>query len=192
MFKDKKIVLGVTGGIAAYKAASLCSQLKQQGADVHVVMTENAKKFVTPITFQALSHNEVLCDTFQEEDPKYIAHIHYADVADLIIVAPATAQTIAKTANGIADNMLGNILLAVSDFNKVLICPAMNVNMLCNPLTMANVNRLKEIGMNVLNPTNGHLACGYEAEGKLPDTKTIMDECERILEIRQRYLQGRG
>lgn len=185
MFKDKTIVLGVTGGIAAYKAASLCSQLHQQGADVHVVMTENARKFITPMTFQALSHNEVLCDTFQEEDPKYIAHIQYADIADLIIVAPATAQTIAKTANGIADNMLGNILLAVSDFSKVVICPAMNVNMLHNPLTMANVNRLKQIGMNILEPTSGHLACGYEAEGKLPDTITIMNACELFLKNRR-------
>jgi phosphopantothenoylcysteine decarboxylase/phosphopantothenate--cysteine ligase len=186
MFKGKTLLLGVTGGIAAYKAASLCSQLVQRGAIVHVVMTDNARKFITPMTFQSLSHNEVMCDTFQEEDPSYISHIHYADQADLIVVAPATAQTISKVSHGIADNMLTNILLATNDFNKVLLCPAMNVNMLNNPFTKENLMRLKQIGMNVLDPSQGHLACGYEAEGKLPDTKTIISECERIIKMKNK------
>ncbi|MFF2532495.1 flavoprotein [Brevibacillus sp. NPDC058079] len=184
MFKDKTILLGVTGGIAAYKAASLCSQMVQRGANVHVVMTKNAQRFINPITFQALSQHEVMCDTFQEEDPAYISHIHYADKADLIVVAPATAQTIAKVSQGIADNMLTNVLLATSDLNKILLCPAMNVNMLHNPFTKENFERIERVGISILKPAEGHLACGYEAEGKLPDTRTIVSACEQILSNR--------
>jgi phosphopantothenoylcysteine decarboxylase/phosphopantothenate--cysteine ligase len=184
MFKGKTIVLGVTGSIAAFRAASICSQLAQQGADVHVVMTESAKKFITPFTFQVLSQNLVMDDTFNEPSPKHIAHIHFADRADLILIAPATAHTIGKIASGLADNMLTNLLLAVHDFGKVVIAPAMNVNMLHNPFVQENldkINKLRKVGMHIISPATGHLACGYEAEGKFPDPKTIIEECERIL-----------
>jgi phosphopantothenoylcysteine decarboxylase/phosphopantothenate--cysteine ligase len=181
MFKDKKIVLGVTGGIAAYKAAGLASYLSQAGANVQVVMTENAHEFITPLTFQALTGNDVLTSVFDERFPKKIAHIHLADNADLIVVAPATANVIAKMANGLADDMLLNLLLAVPDQNKVLICPAMNVHMYTHQATQKNLETIKSFGLHVLDPASGHLACGYDAVGKLPSTEVIVEKMKEML-----------
>lgn len=183
VLKGKTILLGVTGSIAAYRVASLCSQLTQQGASVHVVMTEAAKQFITPLTFQALSQNVVMDDTFVEPDPSKIAHIHYADIADLVLIAPATANTINKIRYGLADNMLTNMLLAVSDFSKVVIAPAMNVNMLHNPATEDSLSVLEK-RMHIIKPASGRLACGYDAEGKFPNPHTIVEECIRILSLK--------
>ena len=180
MWTKKTIIVGITGGIASFKSASLASQLKQKGFNVHVVMTKNATKFITPLTLQALSGNHVTVDTFEENIPDVINHIHLADIADLIIVSPATANFIAKMAHGLADNMLSNILLAAKC--KVLICPAMNVNMYHNPITQRNITILKELGIHFLDPISGHLACGYEAEGKLPPTETIVETIDSLLE----------
>lgn len=180
MLKGKTIILGVTGSIAAYRAASLCSQFKQQGAIVHVIMTESAKRFVTPMTFQALSQNIVMDDTFVEPDPSKIAHIHYADLADLVLIAPATANSINKIRFGFADNMLTNLVLAVSDSSKIVIAPAMNVNMLHNPATEESLRILAK-RMHIIQPDSGRLACGYDAEGKFPEPRMIIEQCERLL-----------
>jgi phosphopantothenoylcysteine decarboxylase/phosphopantothenate--cysteine ligase len=185
VFQNKRIVLGVTGGIAAFKAASLCFQLKQLGADVHVVMTENALKFITALTFEALSGNPVMINTFTEENPAYISHIHYSDTADLIILAPLTANTLNKIAAGIADNMLTNIIIKTKDFTKILLCPAMNTDMFQNPITQENIYKLKRLGMAMLDPAFGMLACGVNDEGKLPDTATLVQACEQALTNRE-------
>jgi phosphopantothenoylcysteine decarboxylase/phosphopantothenate--cysteine ligase len=185
IFLDKTIVIGVTGGVAAYKAAGIASYLARNGADVHVVMTDAATMFVTPLLFETLSRNPVMINTFKEESPKYISHIHYADKADLILVVPLTENTLAKVSMGFADNMLTNILLAVSDFDKVLLCPAMNVNMLRNPVTEEHLQRVEKRGMNIMNPASGPLACGYDADGKLPDNSEIIKEAANLLERRK-------
>ncbi len=144
MVANKKIVLGVTGGIAAYKACALTSKLTQEGAEVKVIMTESATKFVTPLTFQALSRNPVYTDTFDEKDPLKIAHIDLADWADYIVIAPATANIIGKLANGIADDMLTTTILATKA--SIFIAPAMNVNMYEHPAVMKHLNTLKKTG----------------------------------------------
>jgi len=172
--KGKTIVLGVCGGIAAYKSAALCSKLTQAGAKVQVVMTESATKLVGPATFQALSHHVVRVDTFDELDPGVISHIDLADRADAVVVAPATANMLAKMAHGIADDMLSTILLATTA--PVLAAPAMNVHMYGHPATQANLELLKERGVIFIEPGVGQLACGYVGKGR-------MEEPERIVEF---------
>lgn len=178
--KGKTILVGVTGGIAAFKTASLVSQLRQKEANVHVMMTKNATKFITPLTFQALSGNHVTVGVFEENNPEVINHIHLADSADLIVVSPATANFIAKMAHGLVDDMLGNVILATK--SRILICPAMNVNMWTNPITQKNIQILKDLNYEFMNPVSGHLACGYEAEGKLPSTESILKQIEETLQ----------
>ncbi|WP_144548956.1 bifunctional phosphopantothenoylcysteine decarboxylase/phosphopantothenate--cysteine ligase CoaBC [Bacillus sp. X1(2014)] len=173
MMKDKKILLCVTGGIAVYKAAALTSKLVQTGAQVKVILSESAQKFVTPLTFQALSRNEVYVDTFVEINPRVIAHIDLADWADLILVAPATANTIGKIASGIADNMITTTLLAAT--SPVWIAPAMNVHMYDHPAVKKNLSLLAEYGYQFIEPSEGYLACGYVGKGRLEEPEKIVD-----------------
>ncbi|OIK13993.1 bifunctional 4'-phosphopantothenoylcysteine decarboxylase/phosphopantothenoylcysteine synthetase [Bacillus sp. MUM 116] len=189
MLQDKKIVLGVTGGIAVYKAAALTSKLVQAGAQVKVILSESAAKFVTPLTFQALSRNEVYIDTFDEKDPNVIAHINLADWADLIIVAPATANTIAKLANGLADNMLTTLLLATTA--PVWIAPAMNVHMYDHPAVKKNLATLAEFGYQFIEPGEGYLACGYVGKGRLEEPEKIVELVLTFFQKESPLLKGK-
>ncbi len=153
----KNILLGVTGGIACYKAAALTSKLVQSGYSVKVMMTRSATKFVSPLTFQALSRNEVYTDTFIENNPEVIAHIDLADWADLALIAPATANMIAKLAHGLADDMVSTTLLATTA--PVWIAPAMNVHMYDHPAVKKNIHTLNEFGHQFIEPGEGYLAC---------------------------------
>ena len=173
MLKGKTIVLGVTGGIAAYKAANLASLLKKQHADVHVIMTEHAKGFVTPLTFETLTANKCLTDTFDRNFKYEVEHVELAKKADLVIVAPATANIIAKFAHGLADDMLTTTILA-SNCPK-LVAPAMNTRMYENPVTQDNLSILKKYGWTVISPAVGHLACGDVGAGKFPDEREILE-----------------
>lgn len=172
MIRGKTILLGITGGIAAYKGAALCSKLVQAGAQVHVIMTESATKFITPLTLQTLSRNPVHIDTFDERDPSVVSHIHLADHADLIVVAPATAGSIAKLAGGFADDMLSTTLLAATC--PVLIAPAMNVHMYEHPAVVRNMDLLASRGAMFVEPGTGQLACGYVAKGRLAEPEDIV------------------
>ena len=173
MLNGKKILLCVTGGIAVYKGAALTSKLTQAGAEVKVIISDSAAKFVTPLTFQALSRSEVYTDTFDEKNPENIAHIHLADWADLIIVAPATANIIGKLANGIADNMISTTLLAATA--PVWVAPAMNVHMYQHPAVQKNMETLRSFGYEFIEPGEGYLACGYTGKGRLEEPETIVE-----------------
>ena len=179
LLKNKKVLLGVSGGIAVYKACDLTSKLVQQGADVRVMMTENAAKFVSPLTFQALSRNDVYIDTFDEKDPNKIAHIDVADWAEIAIIAPATANIISKLSYGIADDMLTTTLLATRA--DVYIAPAMNVHMYQHPAVMENMLKLENWGYYFIEPGAGYLACGYVGKGRLEEPLTIV----RVIEDHQ-------
>ncbi len=169
---NKKILVCVTGGIAVYKAIALVSKLTQAGAEVKVVMTASALEFVTPLSFQVLSRNDVFYDTFDEKDSSVIAHIDLADWADLVIVAPATANVIGKLANGIADNMVTTTLLATTA--EVWIAPAMNVHMYENRSVIRNIEQLHEDGYRFIEPDEGFLACGYVGKGRLEEPEKIV------------------
>lgn len=173
MLKGKNILLGVTGGIAAYKAADICSRLVKLHANVDVIMTGHALNFITPNTFEALCHNRVVTDTFDRNHPYEVEHIALADKADCVIIAPATANIIGKLANGIADDMLSTTLLACRC--PRLIAPAMNTHMWQNPIVKDNVAKLVHYGFTMISPESGHLACGYEGSGKLASPETIVD-----------------
>lgn len=172
MLHGKKILLCVTGGIAVYKAAALTSKLTQAGAEVRVILSDSAAEFVTPLTFQALSRHDVYMNTFDEKDSKKIAHIDLADWADLILVAPATANVIGKLAGGIADNMITTTLLAATA--PVWIAPAMNVHMYEHPAVQRNLETLKEYGYTFIEPGEGYLACGYVGKGRLEEPEIIV------------------
>lgn len=174
MLKGKEIVLGVTGGIAAYKAVELVRLLTKAGANVHVIMTEGAMEFVTPLTFQTLSMNPVSTSLFNLISEREIGHISLADRADLLIIAPATANVVGKLANGIADDMLTTTVMASKA--PLLIAPAMNVNMYQNPAYKENEARLKGRGVLFVEPARGLLACGWEGEGKLQEPAVIFEE----------------
>lgn len=176
MLNNKKILLCVTGGIAVFKAAALTSKLTQAGAQVKVVMSESATKFVTPLTFQSLSRNEVYTSTFQEDNPKVVAHIDLADWADAVLVAPATANIIGKIANGIADDMISTIMLATTA--DVFIAPAMNVHMYTHPAVQKNMKTLIEYGYSMIEPEEGYLACGYTGKGRLSEPEQIIQYLE--------------
>ena len=171
--KNKHIVLGVCGGIAAYKSALLLRLLKLEGAHVRVIMTKNAAKFMGPVTFEALSETPVCLDLFENSDDAAIGHIKWAEEADGVVVAPATANMIAKMANGLADDALSTFLLAVT--TPILVCPAMNSNMLLHPVTQRNLATLELDGVTVLAPDSGELACGTTGPGRLPDSDIILD-----------------
>jgi len=173
MLKGKTIVLGVTGGIAAYKAASLASLLVKQHADVQVLMTENATQFITPITFEQLTGNKALVDTFDRNYQSSVEHIAVADRADFVLIAPATANVIAKLAHGLADDMLTTTVLAC-DCPKA-IAPAMNTKMYENPVTQDNLGLLRRYGWEVVEPASGRLACGAVGKGKLPEPEALLE-----------------
>ncbi len=175
----KSIVLGVTGGIAAYKSCELLRNLVREGALVQVVMTKNATEFVSPLTFQTLSGKRVAISTFDQGWESEIGHIKLADSAELVIVAPATAGFIGKAAAGMADNLLLTLLLATKA--PVMICPAMNVNMYENPAVQENIKRLRKRGFILIEPAEGELACGWEGKGRLPETGEIVEEIEKVL-----------
>src|SRR6185503_7392483 len=167
MSKTKNIVLGVTGSIAAHRAADLTSLLTKQGWAVHVVMTADAQKFITPLPFKTLSRSPVVTDLYDEEEGWKPAHIRLADEADLLLIAPATANTIAKLAHGLADDALGCIALALNPKAKILVAPAMNGKMWLHPATQQNVAVLKDRGAEFIGPEKGMLSCGYEGIGRL-------------------------
>lgn len=173
MLKGKKVLLGITGGIACYKAAELTSLLKKQHADVNVIMTKGAVEFMTPLTFEALTGNRVHTDVFDRECATEIPHISLSADADVLIIAPATANIIAKLSNGIADDMLSSTALACSC--KKIIAPAMNTRMLENPVTADNIERLKKYGWLVIEPDSGRLACGDTGKGKLPSPEVLLE-----------------
>lgn len=177
MLKGKTIVLGVSGGIAAYKAATLCSRLTAKGAKVHVIMTKSAAQFITPLTLQTLSKNRVHMDTFDEQNPEVVAHIDLADHADLMLIAPATANIIGKLANGIADDMLSTTLLAATC--PIILAPAMNVHMYEHPAVVENMNTLAARGVSFIDPGIGQLACGYVAKGRLAEPEEIVSAIEQ-------------
>lgn len=173
MLKGKHIVLGVTGGIACYKACELASLLVKQHADVQVIMTENAAKFVTPITFEQLTGNKALTDTFDRNFVHSVEHIAVADKADMVIIAPATANIIAKLAHGIADDMLTTTVLACRC--PKAIAPSMNTGMLENPVTQDNIETLRHYGWEIIEPDSGRLACGAVGKGKLPTPERLLE-----------------
>ena len=173
MLKDKTIVLGVTGGIAAYKSAYLASALRKQHANVHVVMTQHATEFISPLTFETLTNNRCTVDMFDRHFEYDVKHISLAKAADLMIVAPATANFIAKAANGIADDMLSTVFLAAKCTK--LVVPAMNTAMYENPATQANLERLAGFGIKIIEPATGLLACGDEGKGKMPEPAELLE-----------------
>lgn len=184
----KTIILGVTGGIAAYKAAALTSKLAQKGAEVHVIMTASAKQFITELTFQSLSKQRVYSDTFQERDPASISHIDLAGSADLVLIAPATANIIAKMAHGLADDMLSTTLLATTA--PVMVAPAMNVHMYQHPAVISNMNTLASRGVQFIEPGEGLLACGYVGKGRLEEPESIVRVVENYFNIQPDKAKG--
>ncbi|KXG75981.1 bifunctional phosphopantothenoylcysteine decarboxylase/phosphopantothenate--cysteine ligase CoaBC [Thermotalea metallivorans] len=179
MYKNKNVVLGVTGGIAVYKAADIVSRLKKLCINVHVIMTKSAQEFVQPLTFQSLSQNYVVTDMFAEPKTWDVEHISLAQKADLFLIAPATANAIGKIANGIADDMLTTTVMATKA--PVLIAPAMNTNMYENPIVQENIRKLEALGYTLIEPASGRLACGDYGKGKLADPEIIVEEVLKML-----------
>ena len=189
MLKDKTVVIGVSGGIAVYKTLDVISRLRKLGVNVNVIMTKSATEFVTPLSFQSLSQNYVVCDMF--EDPKTwdVEHISLAKRADVFLIAPATANVIGKIANGISDDMLTTTAMATTA--KVLIAPAMNTNMYENPIVQRNIGILKDLGYNFVDPESGRLACGDTGKGKLASPETIVEEVVKLLS-KEQDLKGKS
>ena len=185
MLKGKKILLGVTGSIAAYKAAEIVSSLKKKGADVFVIMTESATKFVQPLTFSTLSGNPVVDNLFSINDKIIVKHISLAQWADLILIAPATANIIGKIAQGIADDMLTTTVMASN--TKVIFAPAMNKNMISNPLYQQNVEKLTALGYEFIDAEYGQLACGEVGEGRLANIEDIVNKVGYVLTFKNDY-----
>lgn len=182
ILKDKNIILGITGGIAAYKALELTRMLVKKGANLHPVMTKSAKEFIAPLSFQTLSKNPVYSELFDVRGDDGIKHIELAEGADLIVIAPATANIIGKIANGIADDLLTTIVMASK--SPVLLAPAMNVNMYENPIVQKNISRLKRTGYFFAEPEDGELACGCEGRGRLAPLEDIVDAAEECLSLK--------
>ena len=185
---SKCVVIGVTGGIAVYKALDVISALRKKDIEVHVIMTESASKFVNPLTFQSISQNMVVTDMFAEPKAWEIQHISLAQKADLMLIAPATANVIGKISNGIADDMLSTTVMATKA--KVLIAPAMNTNMYQNPIVQNNISKLKDFGYKFIEPASGRLACGDIGIGKLADVNTIVERVIEELEDKEQDLLG--
>ncbi|PKN53427.1 MAG: bifunctional phosphopantothenoylcysteine decarboxylase/phosphopantothenate--cysteine ligase CoaBC [Deltaproteobacteria bacterium HGW-Deltaproteobacteria-13] len=179
MLTNKKIVLGITGGIAAYKAAELIRTLVKEGALVKVMMTKSAMEFITPLTMQTLSRNQVYTDMFVPADQYDMAHISLAEFADAFVIAPATANIIGKIASGIGDDLLSTTMMAQS--KPTLICPAMNDKMLSNPIVQENINKLKKTGYVIMDSAEGELACKTAGKGRLPDIADIIEEIKTLL-----------
>ena len=184
MWKGKNVTVFVTGGIAAFKAATLVRLFVKAGANVEVAMTKSACEFITPLTFQVLTKNKVYLDTFDEDEANKVQHIHLADQTDVAIVVPATANTIAKMANGIADNFVTSTLLATTA--PIYVVPAMNEHMWENPATVRNVKQLVEDGKSVIEPATGFLAEGYDGKGRLPEPEEIFEQVT-FFESRREY-----
>lgn len=172
MLNNKNILLGVTGSIAAYKIASLASALKKLHGNVNVIMTENAVNFINPITFETLTGNKCIIDTFDRNFQFHVEHVSLAKMTDLVLVAPATANFLAKAAYGFADDMLTTTFLACDC--KKMIAPAMNTHMYHNPIVQENMERLKNMGCEIINPVSGYLACGDTGEGKMPEPEQLL------------------
>lgn len=188
MNENKCIIVGITGGIAVYKICYLVSSLKKQGYDVHVLMSKEAQEFVTPLTFQTLSNNKVITDMFTIDYTPDVHHISLAKKADLFVIAPATANVIAKVANGIADDMLTTTFLASNC--KKLIVPAMNTQMLMNPVTQDNIQKCRNYGMHIFESNSGYLACGDVGKGRLPEPDEIEDKIKEVFE-EDKFLAGK-
>lgn len=188
MLKNKTVVLGVTGSIAAYKIANVASMLVKMHADVHVIMTENATNFINPITFETLTGNKCLVETFDRNFQFHVAHVSLADKADVMLIAPASANIIAKLAYGIADDMLSTTALAMK--KKIIVSPAMNVNMFHNPVVQDNIEKLKQYGKIVIPPDNGYLACGTTGDGKMPSEQTLVNYILREIQ-KEKDLAGK-
>lgn len=183
MLKGKTIVVGVTGSIAAYKAAQLVSDLVKEGADVHVVMTKNALNFINPVTFETLTGNKCLTDTFDRNFQFNVTHVSLSQKADVFIIAPASADVIGKMANGIADDMLTTMVLAAGC--KVIVAPAMNTNMYNNRIVSENLEKLKKYNFEIIEPAVGRLACNSVGAGKLPDESVLMAYIKREIESKK-------
>ncbi len=179
MLAGKNVVLGVTGGIAAYKAVEIVSRLKKLGAVVHVIMTPAAANFVTPLTFREISGNPVVTDMWAEPKQWNVEHIALASLADVFLIAPATANIIGKIAGGIADDMLTTTVMATRA--PIVLAPAMNTNMYLNPIVQANIAKLAGLGYHMLEPASGMLACGWEGPGRLPEPAVIVDKVLSLL-----------
>ena len=177
--QPKTVVLGVTGGIACYKAVELTRLLVKDGFKVQVVMTHGAMEFITPLTFQTLSGQPVASETFNLTQESEIGHINVADSADLFVIAPATANIIGKIAAGIADDLLTTVLMATRA--PVLIAPAMNIHMYANPILQENLRKLRRVGYYLMEPADGYLACGYEGKGRLPEPEIILEAVRALL-----------
>ncbi|MDE7048601.1 MAG: bifunctional phosphopantothenoylcysteine decarboxylase/phosphopantothenate--cysteine ligase CoaBC, partial [Lachnospiraceae bacterium] len=180
MLKGKHILLGVTGSIAAYKIASLASMLKKQGADITVIMTRNATSFIHPVTFETLTGNKCLIDTFDRNFQHSVEHVSLAKQTDVFLVAPASANVIAKAAHGIADDMLTTTLLACQC--PKIFAPAMNTRMFQNPIVQDNMKVLARYGMEVITPATGYLACGDTGEGKMPEPELLFEYIVKALQ----------
>ena len=183
MFENLNIVVGITGGIAAYKSCGIVSYLKSEGANVNVIMTKNACEFITPLTIETLSKNKVVTDMFERPDYVDVKHISLARSADLFLVVPATANIIGKVASGIADDMLSTTIMATKA--PVIFAPAMNNGMYENPIVQDNIKKLKLYGYKFIEPSIGHLACGYEAKGKLPKNEEIINYVKTLVKERK-------
>ena len=179
MFKNKNILIGVTGGISAYKVCDIVSALKHKGANVNVIMSKNATKFITALTLETLSKNKVYIEMFDGEYEQEVRHISLARNADIVLVAPCSANVIGKLANGIADDMLTTTLIATKA--QVVIAPAMNDNMYSNLIVQDNIRKLKEFGYKFIEPDTGNLACGYIGKGKLAKKEVILNYLENVL-----------
>ena len=190
LLKDKNIALYVTGGIAVYKVVDLMRSFIKKGANVQVAMTESATKFVSPLTFQILSRQEVYVDTFDEKNPEIVAHVNISDWADVSVVAPATANTIAKMAHGIGDNFVTSALLATK--SPVFVVPAMNTDMYDNPATQNNIKLLKNRNIQFVEPDYGFLAEGYEGKGRFPENERIVEELSDFILSRTEDLPLKG
>lgn len=186
MLKDKTILVGVTGSIAAYKAATLVSMLVKTGAEVRVLMTKNATNIINPITFETLSGHKCLIDTFDRNFEFKVSHVSLAQKADIFLIAPATANTIAKVANGMADDMLTSVFLAAKC--PKIICPAMNTAMYENPITQDNLEKCKKFGFKILEPATGLLACGESGKGKMPEPQEIFEFIENEISFEKDFL----
>lgn len=190
IMNNKKVLLGVSGGIAVYKALDVISRLKKKGIEVKVIMTKSATEFVTPLSFQSLSENPVVIDMFDEPKAWEIQHISLAKWADLVVVVPATANIIGKVANGIADDMLSTTIMATKA--EVIFCPAMNTNMYENKIVQKNMATLKDLGYGFINPASGRLACGDIGRGKLENTGIIAEKIIKKLSSKSRDFEGKN
>ena len=178
--KNINIVIGITGGIAAYKACDIVSYLKKDGFNIDVIMTKNACEFITPLTLETLSGNKVITDMFERPDHREVEHISLARKADLFLIVPATANILGKVANGIADDMLSTTIMATKA--PVIFAPAMNDGMYSNPIVQDNIKKLENYGYKFIEPATGHLACGYDGKGKLAKKEDIIDYVKLVVE----------